>query len=454
MPSAPDGANPADALTPAELDELFTPFSNFSNLALAVSGGADSICLLFVFNRWRLRSGWPGRCEVLTVDHGLRPESAVEAQSVRDLCGRYGIPCTLLRWLEDKPKTGIQDAARTARYQLFKDHVRKSGAEALLLAHHQDDQAETFLDRLTRGSGVTGLSGMAPDERKGPFGLRLLRPFLEVPKSRLVATLQIEGLTWHEDPSNLDPKYKRSRLRRILELLSEEGLTADRISETARQLRRARTALDSVVTHIFLTEVEEHPAGPLRVPLTSVLALEEELRLRLMVLMINRVSGSHYAPRLRQIELLDQWLRSGKSGRTTLGGALFEAAGESLYVWKEAGRTSPSVIQDPAATGCWDGRFDYAVPPDLQVDPSAAVYLGPYCEAPVACRGSALPADWPRDAFAASPVIWCASGSDDQQAILLLSSTNEGATGTDLSLKLRPFRRLSAGNHINEQIDP
>ncbi|MDN3720773.1 tRNA lysidine(34) synthetase TilS [Roseibium salinum] len=166
------------------------------------------------FSEWRERVSWQGDAEVLCVDHGLRPESAAEAEFVAGAAAEHGLSCRILRWTGEKPASNIQDEARRARYRLFADHMAQSGAEALVLAHHMDDQAETFLDRLTRGSGLSGLSAMAADEPHGPQGLRLLRPFLNLRKERLEASLRERGLSWCLDPSNQDPKYKRSRLRK------------------------------------------------------------------------------------------------------------------------------------------------------------------------------------------------------------------------------------------------
>lgn len=449
--SAPETESLEKALAPEDFDRLFAPLLKFSNLALAISGGADSVCLLVGLASWRKRVNWTGTCEVLVMDHGLRAESAEEARFVEDLCASHGFPCRAFRWHGEKPGHGLQDAARNARYQLFGAHMKTSGAEALVLAHHQDDQAETFLDRLTRGSGVTGLSGMAADEANGPFGLRLLRPLLDVPKKRLAATLLAEGVSWREDPSNADPKYKRSRLRQILSLLAEEGLTAERISQTVRHMRRARTALETALAHIFLTDVEEHPAGPLRLSLGRLRGVEEELRLRLIALLANRVSGGIYPPRFRQVQMLDRWICSEGSGRKTLGGAVFNVGASALHVWKEAGRTLPETLKDPPLEGQWDGRFSYVLARDVRFGEDVSLFLGPLGQFTAQSQQPVLPDGWPKAAFACSPAIWAGRAADDPQAVLLMSLAHENEGQSGFALKLAPFSRLLAANQADDQ---
>ncbi|MEP3049157.1 MAG: tRNA lysidine(34) synthetase TilS [Roseibium sp.] len=450
MPNAPELRIEPAGLSASEIDQLFAPLKPFDRIALAVSGGSDSICLLRLFHDWHTRSGWSGACEVLTVDHGLRLESVEETIFVQELSISLGYACSILRWSDGKPQTGVQEAARQARYRLFAKHMSASGTEALVLAHHKDDQAETFLDRLTRGSGVFGLGAMSVDERGGAEGLRLLRPLLDVSKARLVESLKLRNQPWCEDPSNDSTKYKRSRLRKIAGLLADEGFSQDRILTTVRQMRRTRNALEFVLADTFTRLVEDHPAGPLRLAMDAFRKLPEEIRLRLLVLVIQRVTGKPYLPRLKKIEALDRNILSQKKVRQTFGGAVVERDDKHLCVWKEAGRSPPTTLVDVSGCGTWDDRFDFDVKPSNQKTSGCGVLmLGILRNAPVKQRDWPVLQGWPKEAFASSPVFWCSNGilSIDSESALFIT----GAVVEPFVIKLNriPFPPNLAGNYID-----
>ena len=434
-----------------EANGLFQPLNSLSNLALAVSGGADSLALLVLFSEWRQRTGWRGQAEVLTVDHGLRAESAEEVLAVQQHADERGLACSILHWHGPRPLRNIQAAARDARYRLMADRMRRTGAQALLVAHHLGDQAETFLDRLTRGSGISGLSAMAADEPNGPEGLRLIRPFLAIPRERLEATLVERGLHWASDPSNGDAKYKRTRLRRILELLEQEGLSAEKIAATAGRLRSAREAIDAAVEVAFRSGVEEHRAGPLRLSLAAYRDLSQEVRLRLLVRMIARVSGQRVRPRLMKLSALDQGLTDGRTARHTLSGALFETGENWLWCWKEPGRTPPETLAGVCGEGIWDERYRYRARGDVEPgEMPAGLMLGPLCASPLLRGDVDWPEGWPKDAFACSPVFW----TTDDHVFRHGSSVDltGGETGLEAVMDLvrLPFGHKSVSNYVDE----
>jgi tRNA(Ile)-lysidine synthase len=229
----------------AEATTLFDDLSSAPALILAVSGGPDSTALLVLAARWRaaLRKG-PALVAV-TVDHGLRPESAREAQAVKRLCARLGVRHRTLRWSGAKPATGLQEAARAMRYRLLAAAARDAGAVHVLTGHTRDDQAETVLIRMARGSGLTGLGGMGRQTKIE--GVTIVRPLLDRPKAQLIATLAAVGISFADDPSNRDPRFTRARLRGLLPALAEEGLDAGRLSVLARRLRRADETIEVAV---------------------------------------------------------------------------------------------------------------------------------------------------------------------------------------------------------------
>ncbi len=205
-----------EAVGDEEARALFGGLENLRGLLLAVSGGSDSTALLVLAARWAKRLKRPPKLTAITIDHGLRSESAREAAAVKRLARRLGVPHRTLRWRGDKPKSGLQEAARIARYRLLAEAAARAGYEHVLTAHTLDDQAETVLFRLARGSGLTGLAGMAQASVL-PVGAEtaffLVRPLLHVSKARLVATLKAAGIDHSEDPTNRDPRYARTRLR-------------------------------------------------------------------------------------------------------------------------------------------------------------------------------------------------------------------------------------------------
>jgi tRNA(Ile)-lysidine synthase len=244
-------------LSAAEAKRLFQPLANASALVLAVSGGPDSTALLLLAARWsarrRNRKIAP-KLLAVTIDHGLRPQSAHEARAVKRLARALGVPHRTLRWQGKKPPTRLQETARAARYSLLEAAARGVQADYILTAHTLDDQAETVLMRLLRGSGITGLAGMrevAPlpvaTAARPKRGTLLVRPLLDVPKARLVATLERAGIAYADDAANRDPRFTRARLRGVMPMLAREGLDAPRIALLARRLARAESALDRAV---------------------------------------------------------------------------------------------------------------------------------------------------------------------------------------------------------------
>src|SRR5690242_6702344 len=247
----------------AEADALFADLIDQPALVLAVSGGPDSTALMWLAARWRKRQRRGPKLIAVTVDHGLRPEARREAAAVKRLARRLGIAHRALRWSGPKPKTGLQEKARAARYRLIVAAADRVRATCVLTAHTIDDQAETILFRMTRGSGLTGLGGMARMRpllmpAQSPTGVRrgkpepgtsvfLVRPLLDLPKARLVATLRAAGIPSADDPSNRDPRFTRTRLRALAPALAAEGLDARRFALLGRRVRRAEETIEFAV---------------------------------------------------------------------------------------------------------------------------------------------------------------------------------------------------------------
>jgi len=353
-----------EALGPDELDRLFAPFAQTlaRPCALAVSGGGDSTALMVLVAEWLRRAGSdPSRHAVLTVDHGLRPEAAAEARSVAARAAALGFAHATLPWRSEKPATGIQAAARSARYALMGEYVRRHGLAALLTAHTLDDQVETLLMRLARGSGLDGLAAMAPSARLG--GLLLLRPLLEVPKARLLATLAARGISWIEDPSNQSPAFERTRLRAVRAGLEPLGLAGPAPALSARRLRRARSALEAVTDDVCAEAaglVHTDPCGAFAVNRVRLGGLPEEIALRVLARCIAAAGGLRQPPPLAKLEAIGEALRAEAGARAswTLGRAGIAAGTDAVTIGREPGREPlPRLTVEAGAEVLWDGRF-------------------------------------------------------------------------------------------------
>jgi len=313
---------------------LFADWKAAPAIVLAVSGGPDSIALMWLAARWRRSLARGPRLIAVTVDHGLRPEAKGEARDVKRLARTLDLPHRTMRWTGVKPNTGLPAAARTARYRLLAQAARANGATHILTAHTRDDQAETLLMRLLRGSGIAGLAAMARQSERD--GVLLARPFLHVSKSQLVATLGKAKLGFADDPTNRDTGYTRPRLRAIMPVLAAEGGDARNLARLASRLARANAALEVLVDgaerYLALTDASRPGTGASTgaFDAKAFAAMPEEIRLRLLKRAIDRL-GHEGPAELGKVEaLLSALDQAGQKGaaryrprlKQTLGGAL------------------------------------------------------------------------------------------------------------------------------------
>ncbi|HEV2628371.1 MAG TPA: tRNA lysidine(34) synthetase TilS [Pseudolabrys sp.] len=344
----------------AEAASLFEDLASFPALLLAVSGGPDSTALMVLAARWRkARKNGPALIAV-TVDHGLRKESAAEARAVAKLARQLGIQHRTLRWTGAKPKTGLPRAARVARYRLLAAAARKAGAPAILTAHTLDDQAETVLIRMSRGSGLTGLAGMQrvsalPGDAGGRGEPpRLVRPFLDIPKARLIATLKAAKVPFAEDPSNHDPRFTRARLRGLMPILAAEGLDAARLALLARRLARAEAALAAAAA-AALCQLAAKPGerGILAFDRSGFLALPGEIAQRVLGRAID-AAGDEGPVELGKLEVLCTALNAAAADpkarfRRSLAGALVSLTPRTVTVERAPARRRRTLTTRRAA---------------------------------------------------------------------------------------------------------
>lgn len=346
-------ARPVAAAEFAALMARFAPYEETPQLAVAVSGGADSLALALLADRWARAQG--GGITALTVDHRLRHEAADEAAAVAAWLGRRGIAHTVLLRAGPLPRGAVQAAARFARYQLLEDWCAAHGVLHLLTAHHRDDQAETLLLRLARGSGLNGLAGMAALVEHG--ACRVLRPLLAIEPARLKATLGAEGQSWIDDPSNFDPAYARVRLRSAAAILGAAGLVPGRLAATARHLARARATLETGVAELMAASVVVDAAGFAMLDAARLVVAPRELALRALGAIVATVGGTSYPPRFAGLSRLHAALTATLRSGQTLGGCRILPRRNQILVCREPHAVAPPVAAPPGATVRWDGRF-------------------------------------------------------------------------------------------------
>jgi tRNA(Ile)-lysidine synthase len=316
----------APPVSATEAKSLFSGLDRLPALVLAVSGGPDSTALMVLAARWRAARKSGPKLIAVTVDHGLRAEAKREAASVGRLARKLGIAHRILRWTGRKPKTGLQQAARAARYRLLSGAARKVKATHILTAHTLDDQAETVLIRMSRGSGITGLGAMARMARlpgDGDGDIKIVRPLLDIPKSRLITTLRAAKIPFADDPSNRDPRFTRARLRGLMPELAREGLDARRLSLLARRLKRADAAIEAAVDGALVElAVDSTPPGTITFDAIGYSRLPAEIALRLVGRAVAK-TGNEGPVELGKLEALKAALDTARKAAPNTGKARF-----------------------------------------------------------------------------------------------------------------------------------
>ncbi|MBI1364668.1 MAG: tRNA lysidine(34) synthetase TilS [Alphaproteobacteria bacterium] len=405
----------------AKIDALGAP----RRVVLAVSGGPDSMALA----RLAAAAGMGARALAVTVDHGLRPESRAEAEQAGAWCRAAGLEHRILFWRGEKPETGVQAAARQARYRLLAGLAAREGYDAILTGHTADDQAETAFMRLARGAGPAGLAAMRAERRVAAGAeapVRLLRPLLDFARARIDATLAAFGQARIDDPSNDEPGFERVRTRALIAALEEGGLlTREALLRAAARARAAADRLGAQDRALFdAAGGVFHRLGWARLDRAGAAPAS------LLTRLIHAAGAGEFAPsRADAAEALAQALARG---RATLGGALLIREGGGLLIAREPaallGRAGVAPLAPveiaPGGRALWDRRF----------------ILENRGERPVRiCAFGERPGPWralygaPPEAMAAAPAVLAASGPaladgwPGLRAVCLLAERFDGA---------------------------
>ena len=334
------------------------PFEPSPRIAVGVSGGPDSLALCLLADRWARARG--GMVFGLTVDHRLRPESGAEAAQVRRWLAARAIAHRTLPWRGSRRAGVSQEEARAARLALLTGWCRRAGALHLLLGHQREDQAETALQRLVRGSGIDGLAAMASIRlalEPGGSGARLLRPLLPIPRDALIATLVHWDQPWIDDSSNRDARHARPRLAAALARLGAEGLSAERLARTAGRAAGDRAALDRLCTDLLAACGHPAPAGFVTLDARGLRRAPPALALRALSCAITTVSGAPHPPRQERLERLAHRLRGDGCSAATLGGCRVVPKEGRIVICREPAAASEVRALAAGESALWDRRF-------------------------------------------------------------------------------------------------
>ena len=481
MSAAEDNRAP---LSPAEADALLAPLLAYGTVVLAVSGGADSTASMLLAASWAARTPTGPRLVVVSIDHGLRPEAAAESDAVATQARALGLEARVLRWEGPRPATGIQTAARDARYGLLMQiALEAAGAAAgprpaaIATAHTADDQAETLLMRLARGSGVDGLAGIPARgrlEQTGADGriesVDILRPLLSVPRARLIATLEAAGITWLDDPSNRDGRFERVRVRQALRLLEPLGVGREALARTATRMQAARAALDHAVDQLWAATVAcPFDATFVEIDRRAVADAPDEVGVRLLRRVLARAGGAGGPAELSAVESACRRLFGNADAAVvpafTLGGCIVavearDARAASLVrVWREPDRAAglPRIGLAPGQDVLWDRRYRASVsvrhPGPVEIGPVGDDWHALAAASPVlrrlgipagAIRG--LPAFRVRGIIAAVPTLSMAAAEigDAAAAARLAGPLEPAVEGGQMLPQLRAHRWLAS----------
>ena len=332
--------------------EGFALDSAYKKIAIAVSGGGDSMALALLFQEWVQKNG--GELLAFTVDHKLRPESGDEALGVQKILNAKGISHEILTWDNEKPCTHIQELAREARYNLMLNECKKRGFHVLAVAHNLEDQVETFWMRLSHGSGLDGLSSMAAI--RDVDSIKIIRPVMEFTREQLRATCERFNVEWVEDPSNQNKKYLRVKLREFEKLLAEEGMTPARITKSIQKLEDARQALQYMTDKSIEESVEIYPEGHVKLKLNSWKEYPHDIQRRVLTESLQLVYPKTYKTGYDAIEQtrLDL-LGDSFAGKTLSGCEIFPEKSGDVWISREFNTIECNIAVKSGDV--WDKRF-------------------------------------------------------------------------------------------------
>ena len=339
-------------LTESKVRDLFSSYINHDRIALAVSGGRDSMALMYLIHRWKLGLSLNIDIEVLTVNHNVRKAAEDECRFVHNIAEIYGFRHTVLIWEHGYIKTSFQEKARKARYKLMLDYVRGNNINTILTAHTSDDNIETFIMRLAKGSGLDGLKSI--NEIRHEDGIQIQRPLLSLSRSLTTSILRSTGNEWIDDPTNDDESFERVRIRNNISSLSTFNISADNLTKTIQRLARAHESISYFTNSISqeLVELSEH--GHAVINFDKLRNYPKEIILRVFAKALTDINGGTIS--LSSLEAVyADLIKTGRS--KTLNGCQIIPEKNMCVIVRENRGISPVEIKINQRIS-WDGRFD------------------------------------------------------------------------------------------------
>ena len=350
-------------------DELYFCINKYKNiiknkrLCVAVSGGIDSMALMLILNKWCNDNDTT--LYALTVDHGLRLESKAEAIYVNNFCKEKNIHHDILTWSGEKPNKNIEFIARENRYKLIANYCQENKIDFLFVAHHLQDQAETFLIRLFRGSGIDGLSSMKKIAEN--YGLKIIRPFLNVSKEKLQNFLVNNDVKWLEDDSNNDEKYLRNKIRNFLNTFDNKDDIIKRIDFAVNQINDCKLFIDSYISKLEKKILSFNSFGTCLLAKNKLLSENENIILKILAKISMIVSGNIYKPRLEKLKRLLDNIQNGEKLKYTFYGCIFETYDENnIMIYREYNSIGVDVDLVYNKEVIWDNRFKIVLKKDIK----------------------------------------------------------------------------------------
>lgn len=326
------------------MEQIISPAER---VAVAVSGGADSMALLLLANAWAKEKNII--ITAITINHNLRADAKNEAEQVGIWCAAKKINHQIINWdCKEKPKSAIQEKARTARYQLLTDFCIKNAIKNLLIAHHGDDQIETFFFRLARGSGLFGLAGISAKTKI--YDVNLLRPLLHAPKTRLIATLKEQNQPWIEDPSNQNTDYTRVRIRQNLKIFLSDEENRARTMRLIQNFGKFRMAMEKLIAEEIVKSVEISSEN------SAILDMDEKISKPTLSHLVKFLSGKDQAPRSEKMQRFYSKLYENSGKKLSFNGLLFKPTKDNkiiIYHEKENVKNIKFSAKMLAASGFW-----------------------------------------------------------------------------------------------------
>ena len=350
--------------------EQFFPFENQPTIAVAISGGSDSLALCLLLNQWIIQK--KGKLIALTIDHRLRLDSTLEAQQVNQWLTNYGIEHHILSWDNEKPTADVQNKARIVRHQRLEKWCETHHVLHLFFAHHQEDQEETILQRLLHASGPIGLQGMQACTYR-PFG-RLLRPLLSFSKQQLITFLNEQQQPYLSDPSNFNTSFERVKIRALLPQLTSLTTTPFPLTQVGLKCHDFSEIAYEAVVKFFLQSAVLNPLGFLTFQKDPFLSLSIPLQTLVLSHCLQAIGGNIYPFSIKQLGGLIIKIKNQKN--TTLGGCFIMIKSSQILVIREE-RAIPKSTKILQAKFQWDNRFLIEIPNYL-----LGSTVIPYCELP------------------------------------------------------------------------